>query len=461
MSDRVDLLVVGAGQAGPPLAREFAAAQRPVVLVERDHVGGTCINDGCTPTKTMVASARVAALIRRGREFGVGLGDLAVDLPQVRARKQAMVDRLRDGLRGRLEQTEHLELLDGTARFVNRRTLAVKPRAGRERTIEADLVVLDTGCRPARPPIPGLDEVPVLDSTSIMELGEVPRRLLVIGGGPIALEFGQMFRRFGSLVTILERDPRLLMREDEDVSAAVSELLAGDGIDVVTAAEITRVGPGDGATVQVTFRQKGATRSLQGSHLLVATGRVPNTEDLDLAAGGVEVDRHGFIRVDERLATSAPGVYATGDVTGAPQFTHISYDHHRILRDNLLRGGQASTRDRLVPWTVFLDPELAHVGLREREARDSGRPYRVTRMPMTRVARALEMDEARGFMKAIVDPGTRRILGFTVLGVSGGELMAVVEMAILAGLPYSVLEDAIFVHPTLAESLNTLFATLE
>ena len=453
--EKVDAVVIGAGQAGGPLAAALAGAGRHTVLIERSHVGGTCVNEGCTPTKTMVASARVAYLSRRGAEYGVRTGDVRVDLARVRERKRAIVESFRGGNQRRLESTPGLELVFGEARFSGPRTVAVNGR-----TIAADTVFINTGGRPAAPDVEGLDRIGTLDSTSIMELDSVPEHLIVLGGGYIGLEFAQMFRRFGSRVTLVQRGPQLLPLEDEDIATAVLEILRQDGVDVLLEAEARSAAGGNGS-VRLVAATPGGERTVQGSHVLLAAGRVPNTDRLDLAAAGVATDAKGFIQANERLETSATGVYALGDVKGGPAFTHISYDDFRIIRTNLLQGGSATTTGRMVPYTVFIDPQLGRIGLSEREARKQGRAYRVARMPMASVARALEMDESRGVMKALVDPGSGRLLGAAVLGIEGGELMAMLQLAMMGNLAYSELRDAVFAHPTLAESFNNLFSLLE
>jgi pyruvate/2-oxoglutarate dehydrogenase complex dihydrolipoamide dehydrogenase (E3) component len=458
--EAVDAIVIGAGQAGVPLARALAEAGRKTVLVEREHVGGTCVNVGCTPTKTMVASGRVAYLARRGADYGVRTGPITVDLARVRQRKRDIVASFRDGSQRRLEKTDGLELVFGEARFTGPRRLEVRLREGGTRAIEAGLVFINTGGRPSAPGVPGLAALPTLDSTSIMELDTVPRHLVVLGGGYVGLEFGQMFRRFGADVTILQRSPQLLGQEDADVADAVAEVLRQDGIDVVLDAEVHAAERVD-ADLVVRARTPAGERRVAGSHVLVATGRVPNTEALGLDAAGVKTDARGFIRANERLETDAPGVYALGDVKGGPALTHISYDDFRIVRTNLLEGGQATTKGRLVPYTVFIDPQLGRVGLTEAEARERGIAVRVAKLPMSSVARALEMDETRGFMKALVDDSSGKILGAAVLGVEGGEIMAVLQTAMMGGLPYTALRDGVFAHPTLAESLNNLFMALD
>jgi pyruvate/2-oxoglutarate dehydrogenase complex dihydrolipoamide dehydrogenase (E3) component len=453
--ERYDAIVIGAGQAGGPLATALARSGRRTALVEREHVGGTCINEGCTPTKTMVASARVAYLARRGADYGVNTGPIAVDLARVRERKRAIVNSFRAGSRRRIEAAPGVDLICAEASFTGPREIAL---AGRR--LEAELVFINTGGRPAAPDIEGLDQVPSLDSTSIMELDQLPEHLIVLGGGYIGLEFGQMFRRFGSRVTVVQRGRQLLPQEDGDVAKAVLDILREDGVEVRLEAQAVRAAA-HRSGIRLTIRTPEGERDLDGSHLLRAAGRVPNTDRLNLPAAGIATDDKGFITVNERLETTAGGVYALGDVKGGPAFTHISYDDFRVIRTNLLQNGRACVTDRLVPYTVFIDPQLGRIGLTEREARRQGRPVKVARIPMTSVARALELDEARGFIKALVDPGTGHILGAAVLGIEGGELMAVLQLAMMGQVPYRRLRDAVFAHPTLAESLNTLFTTLD
>jgi pyruvate/2-oxoglutarate dehydrogenase complex dihydrolipoamide dehydrogenase (E3) component len=459
-----DVLIIGSGQAANPLARAFAQAGRRTALVERIHVGGSCVNEGCSPTKTMIASARVAYLARRGRDYGVRDGDVQVDVARVRTRKQSIVDSFRAANERGLASAG-VELVRGEARFVGERTVEVRTVED-PLTLVGDVVVINTGLRPAIPEIPGLDVVPYLTSTSIMELTSAPEHLVVLGGGYVGLEFAQMFRRFGSRVTVLHRGDQLLSHEDADVAEEVAKILRDEGIDVVLRASATEVWRA-GTDIRVQYRVGGkdasadATGTASGSHLLVATGRTPNTDGLGLSAAGVEKDERGYIRVDDQLKTSAERTYAVGDVKGGPAFTHISYDDFRILRANLLRGGNASIRGRLVPYALFTDPQLGRVGMTEREARAMGRRVRIARLPMTRVARALETDETRGFMKAVVDADSERILGAAVLGLEGGEIVALLQVAMMGNLPYTSLRDGIFSHPTLAESINNLFMAMD
>lgn len=450
-----DAILIGSGQGGNPLAGALAAAGKKTALIERQDVGGTCINRGCTPTKTMVASARVAYLGRRGADYGVDVGNVAIDLGRVRERKRAIVSSFRGGGEKRLENA-HVELIRGEASFIGPQQIRVALRSGGERRLTAPQIFINTGTRSAVPPIEGLDTVSYLDNERIMELDQVPEHLVILGGGYIGIEFCQMFRRFGSKVTVIQSGPQLLKGEDQDVAGEVLNILRQDGIEVLLNARAQKIKQ-SGGVIAVTVAAAGQTLTIEGSHLLVGTGRVPNTDALNPAAGGIQLDDRGYIQANDRLETSAPGVYVLGDVKGGPQFTHISYDDYRILKANLLDGGKRSVRDRMVPYTVFMDPQLGRVGMTEAAAQKSGRPIRVARMPMTWVARALEVDETRGLMKAIVDAESEEILGAAVLGVEGGEVMTVLQMAMMGGIKFSTLRDAVFAHPTLAESLNNLF----
>ncbi len=460
-NQQVDAIIIGAGQAGGPLSTALAKAGRRTVIIEREHVGGTCINEGCTPTKTMVASARVAYLARRAGDYGVHIGPLSVDMVKVRQRKRDIVTSFRGGGEQSIKQTAGVTLLDGEGSFSDAHTIKVELRDGTTQSFSAPTIVINTGARPSLPPVAGLGDIAALNSTSIMELDTVPEHLLVLGGGYVGLEFGQMFRRFGSRVTIVQRGNQLLGREDSDVAEAVTAILREDGIDVLLETTALHAASGPNALITLTVRTPEGDRTLTGSHLLTAAGRVPNTERLNLAAAGITTDKHGFIPVNERLETNVAGIYALGDVNGGPAFTHISYDDFRILRTNLLEGGHATTRDRYVPYTVFIDPQLGRVGLSEQDARAQGRAIRVAKMPMANVARALEVDEPRGFIKALVDAETDLLLGCAVLGIEGGEIMALFQMAMMGKVPYTTLRDATFAHPTLAEALNNLFGQFQ
>jgi pyruvate/2-oxoglutarate dehydrogenase complex dihydrolipoamide dehydrogenase (E3) component len=454
-----DAVIIGAGQAGGPLATELANAGWKTALIEREHVGGTCINEGCTPTKTMVASARVAYLARRGADYGVNTGPVTIDLAKVRERKRNIVDDFRGGKERRILRTKGVDLLMGEAYLTSPKTVEVRLSNGQVRQLEAEKIFINAGARPSIPSLKGIDRVETCNSTTIMELDTVPEHLLIIGGGYVGLEFGQMFRRFGSQVTIVQRSAQLLTREDDDVADEVAKILREDGIEILLNTTVIRVEQPTRGNILLTVSGPEGERTLRGSHLLVAAGRTPNSDTLNLSSAGVKVDSHGFIKVNERLETNVPGIYALGDVKGGPAFTHISYDDYRIIRSNLLEGGHATTRDRFVPYTVYIDPQLGRVGLSESEAREQKRNIRVAKMSMKHVARALEVDEARGFMKAIVDAETSQILGCAVLGIEGGELMSMLQIAMMGKLPYPVLREATFAHPALSESLNNLFGS--
>jgi pyruvate/2-oxoglutarate dehydrogenase complex dihydrolipoamide dehydrogenase (E3) component len=475
-SEHYDAIVIGSGQGGTPLCQALANAGMRTALVERKHVGGTCVNEGCTPTKTMVASGRVAYLARRGADYGVNTGALRIAMERVRKRKRDIVKEFRTGNEKSIAKTPNLDLIYGEAAFAGPKAITVRLLKGGQRSLTADRFFINAGCRSAVPPLEGLKDVPYLDSTSIMELAEVPKHLVVLGGGYVGLEFGQLFRRLGSRVTIVQRSAQLFSGEDKDVAEAVAAILKQDGIQILfnaTAEKVSRSRRKIVLKVRVAGKSGEKSRAIEGTHLLVATGRVPNSDTLNLGAAGIAADNRGFIRVNEKLETTAPGIFALGDIKGGPAFTHISYDDFRIIRTNLLgptnalgrtnliKKGNATTANRLVPYTVFIDPQLGRVGLTEQEARTQGRAFRVAKMPMSYVARALEVDETRGFMKVIVDASSRQILGAAVLGIEGGEIMSQIQLAMMGKLPYTVLQDAVFAHPTLAESLNNLFGHFE
>ena len=440
-SDQFQAIVIGSGQGGNPLCMALARAGIRTAIIERKHVGGTCVNEGCTPTKTMVASARVAYLAGRGADYGVHTGNIRVNMERVRKRKRDIVDAFRARNEEGLGHTANLELIFGEASFTGAKSVLVRLRDGGQRVLTGERIFINAGARPAVPAIEGLKDVPFLDSTSIMELGAVPEHLMVLGGGYVGLEFGQMFRRFGSRVTIVQSGGQLLWGEDADVAGGVAAILKQDGVEVLLSTKAIGVVK-EGAKIRVTVRMEmdDETRVLDGSHLLVATGRVPNTDTLNVSAAGVAVDKRGFIQVNSKLETNVAGIYAL---------------------TNLIEKGSASTEGRLVPYTLYIDPQLGRIGLTENEARAQNKKVRVARMPMSSVARALETDETRGFMKAIVDAESGQILGAAVLGLEGGEIMSMLEVAMLGKVPCSVLHNATFAHPTLAESLNNLFLNFD
>ena len=460
-SEHYDAVIIGAGQAGVPLSSALADAGWKTAIVESKHVGGSCVNEGCTPTKTVIASARVAYLARRANDYGVQTGPVSVDMVRVRQRKRDIVESFRQGNRGWIENAG-VDLLMGEATFVGPKTVEVRLNdEARIRQLSAENIFINTGARPRIPELPGLEGLPCLNSTSIMELDIVPERLLVIGGGYVGVEFGQAFRRFGSQVTIIQRGEQLLSREDPDVAGRVADILRQDGIDILLNTHPTQVERSTKRGIQLSVEGPKGERVVSGSHLLVAAGRTPNTDKLNLKVTGVQTDDRAYIQVNERLETDADGIYAMGDVKGSPAFTHISYDDFRVLRTNLLQDGDATIKDRMIPYTVFMDPQLGRVGLSEQQARKKGLNIRMANQPMEYVARALETDETRGFMKAVVDADTDQILGCAILGVQGGEVMGLLQVAMMGKLPYTALRDGVFAHPTLTESLNGLFAAVD
>lgn len=447
-----DAIIIGSGQAGVPLATKLAGAGQRVLLVERGEVGGTCVNTGCTPTKTMIASARAAHVARTGGRLGVHAADVTVDLAAVVRRKDDVVRQWREGVLRKLERADGLTLLRGHARFVGDRTIAVDGDRHRAAT-----VVIDVGARPAVPPIPGLDAVPWLDNATVMDLRTPPAHLIVLGGGYVGCEFAQMFRRFGSEVTVVDRGEHLMSREDPEISGALEQAFQGEGIRLELGAEIERVSrSGDGVALGV-----GRGRELRGSHLLVATGRRPNTEDLGCEAAGVRVDGRGFVEIGDRYETSAPGVYAVGDVTGEPQFTHVAWDDHRILFGLLTGRSERGRGGRAIPYTAFTDPQVAGVGLTEREAREGGLRCEVATIPFGRVARAIEVDERAGVLKVLVDPETERVLGAAIVGAEAGELIHVFVVLMQARASVRAIVDAEFVHPTFSEGLQSVVMSLD
>lgn len=457
MAEQYDVLILGSGQAGNPLASEFVNAGKRVALIERAEVAGTCINYGCTPTKTMVASAQRAWQARHAAELGIEVGSVRVDMEQIRARKRKIVEQFRASSEKRFAGGQP-ELVRGEARFVAPKEIAVALKAGGERQLTSETIVINTGDHPTMPALDGLGGVPYLDNVSLMELAAVPEHLVILGGGYEAVEFGQMFRRFDSKVTLIEHGKHLLSREDIDVSEAVEAILREDGLTIETDAKAIRV-EGRAGAIRVHLEDG---KSISGSHLFVAVGRSPNTDELQLSAAGVEIDKHGYVKVDDELRTNVPGIYAVGDVKGGPAFTHISYDDYRILRDNLITGkGGRKTGDRTTVYVVYMDPQLGRIGMTEAEARHSGRRIKIARMPVSSTARAIETGETRGMLKAVVDADSEEILGAAILAPEGGELMSMFELAMMGKLRYSMLEDAVFAHPAYAESLNTLWGHFE
>jgi dihydrolipoamide dehydrogenase len=447
---RYDAVVIGSGQGGNPLSQKLADHGWTVALVEKEHLGGTCVNVGCTPTKTMVASAQVAHYARNANLWGVQSGNVRVDLPSVVARKDRVVNEWRSGIERKIEARKNLHLHRGAARFIGPHRIRVN-----QEEIESERIFINTGARPATPRLEGLDRIDYLTNAGILKLRELPDHLLVIGGGYIGLEFGQMFRRFGSDVTIVHRDEHILPREDSDVTEELQKALEKEGIRFFLRADPSSVEKQDGK-IALKVKTAGGSETVRGSHLLVATGRRPNTDDLGLESSGVQLTPEGFVKVNGRLETNVPGIWALGDVKGGPAFTHISYNDYQIVYANLIEGKNLSTDHRLVPYAVFTDPQLGRVGLTEREARAAGHKLKVGKIPMSWVARAIERDETAGLMKVVVDAATDRILGAAILASEGGELVQILEFVMLAGAPYTLMKGAVYIHPTLAEGFWTL-----
>ena len=457
MSNSFDAIVIGAGQAGPSLAVRLAASGLKTALIEREHLGGTCVNDGCIPTKTLVASARAAHVARHAAEFGVNIGGaVSVDMKRVKARKDKVVAQSVNGLTNWLTSTPNLSLVWGAARFTGPHTLDV---AGQ--TLEAPKIFINVGGRATLPDWPGIHDVPVLTNTSMMQLDTLPEHLLIVGGSYIGLEFAQMYRRFGSKVTVIEYGDRLIAREDPEVSKEVQEILEREGVEFLLSTRDAKVNKAADGQIHVTLNSNGAAHDLHGSHLLAAVGRKPNTEDLGLQSAGIKTDPRGFISTDEQLRTSVEGVWALGDVNGRGAFTHTSYNDFEIVAANLFDNDPRRTGDRIPAYALFIDPPLGRVGLTETEVRASGRPALVGVMPMSRVGRARERGETQGFMKVLVDAQTERILGAALLGIEGDEVVHLLLDAMAADVSYKLIQRAMHIHPTVSELIPTLLGTLK
>jgi pyruvate/2-oxoglutarate dehydrogenase complex dihydrolipoamide dehydrogenase (E3) component len=457
-TEHFDTVILGSGQGGKLLAWHLGRSGRRVAVVERQWVGGSCPAVACLPSKNEIWSARVAHLAQHAGDFGTITGPVTVDMAKVRERKRGMIER---------EVAFHLqayaasgaELIMGSGRFIAPKTLEVQLNNGETRTLSGDQIVVNVGSHAAIPDVPGLSAAQPLTHIGALDLDYTPAHLIVFGGGYTGIEMAQAYRRFGSRVTIVEHGQQLMGREDADVADEMSRVLSGEGIDIVLGAETLKVDGQSGKHVSITVRTAAGEQTIEGSDILVATGRIPNTAGIGLDKAGIALDERGYIRVNDRLQASAPGVWAIGEVAGSPQFTHVSVDDFRIVRDNLA-GGHRSTRDRLVPYTMFSDPPLAHVGLSEREAQKQGIAVRVAKLPMSNVLRTEATDETQGFMKVLVSAANDRILGFTMIGSEAGEVMAAMQTAILAELPYPKLRDAVITHLTFAEGFGPLLANV-
>lgn len=455
MADDYQNIIIGTGEAGKYLSWALARQGQPTIAIERSLVGGACPNVACLPTKNVIYSAKVADLVAHAASYGEVIRDSSVDMAGVRRRKQEMIDGLQQ-LHLKNFRESGAELLMGSARFTQPKTIVVELRDGGERTLRGERVFLSVGSRASLPNLPGLAEAQPLTHVEALDLAQLPAHLVILGGGYVGLEFAQAMRRFGSRVTVIQRGPHLLDREDPEFGEAILQILRGEGIEVLLNTSVDSVAGRSGDGVQLKLRSAAGATSLDASHLLVSTGRTPNADLLDVARGGVELDSHGYIHVNERLETTAPGVWAMGDCAGSPQFTHVSYDDFRVVRDNLA-GGNRTTRDRIIPYCLFTDPELAHVGLTEMAARANNVSYRLLKLPMVAIMRTRTHGDIRGMIKALIGDDDC-IIGFTALGVEASELMAAAHVAMVSRLPYQRFREGIYAHPTTAEGLTALFA---
>lgn len=456
--EQYDALILGSGEAGKYIGWHLASAGKRTAVIERKYLGGACPNMACLPSKNIIQGAKVASFFQKSEEFGMMKDHWNVSMPAVRARKQAMVEDLREMHLGNFAKSG-AEIVMGSGRFVGDKTIEVSLQDGGVRLLRGERVFLNTGTRATIDDVPGLAESKPMTHIEALELDIVPEHLLILGGGYVGLEFAQAMRRFGSRVTVIERNARLVHREDQDVSDALHELFEAEGIEVVTNAQVVRVTGQSGTRINMQISQGGSEVSLEGSHVLVATGRTPNTEGIGLELAGIATAKNGYIQVNERLETTAPGVWALGDCAGSPHFTHIAFSDFRIVAANLA-GGNRTTTERQVPSCLFTDPELARIGLNETAAKQQGIPYRLAKVPMKSTLRTRAIAETRGFMKVLVSTTDDRILGFTGFGVSTGETMAAVQVAMAASLPYTILRDMVLTHPTFTEGLIPLFSAV-
>ena len=456
--EEYDLVVLGSGAGAKLTAWTLAKQGKRVAVIERKYIGGSCPNIACLPSKNIVHSAKVASYFRRGKEFGIDTKGFAVNMSVVRDRKRKMVSSLVDVHLDNYKRSG-AELILGSGRFIGPKTLEATLPDGTRRRLRGANVIIGTGTHAALEPIPGLADAQPLTHVEALELDEIPEHLLVIGGGYVGLELSQAMRRFGSRVSVIDRNDRLAHREDEDVTDAIRSLFEDEAIDIVLNARVKAISGKSGKSVRIVVEQKGVEKTLDGTHLLVAAGRTPNTKGIGLELAGVELTDRGYVKVNERLETTAPGVWAVGEVAGSPQFTHISVDDFRVVF-NSLTGGNRVTTGRQVPFCLFTDPEFARIGLSEKEAKARGISYRLFKIPMEGVLRTRTLSETRGFLKALVETDDDRILGFAAFGVDAGEIMSSVQIAMIAGLPYTALRDAILAHPTLLEGLGPLFSSV-
>ncbi|MFA4868849.1 MAG: mercuric reductase [Pedobacter sp.] len=454
-----DAIIIGAGQSGIPLAKKLALSGKKTAIIEKRLVGGTCINDGCTPTKAMIASAHAAHSARTAGKLGVSTGAVKVDLKKVKQRKDDIVELFRASSQNGLESTKGLDLILGEATFSGTKELTIVDTHGEKKKVSADQIFINTGASVSIPELEGLKGVPYLTSTTILDLTEIPEHLVILGGNYIGLEFGQMFHRFGSKVTIIEKSSRIMPREDTDVSAELTKILTDEGLKILTSTTIDKIQKKN-AVLKLNLTSDNKSKSITASHFLIATGRTPQTESLHLEIPGVDTDEKGNILVNGKLETNIKGIFALGDVKGGPAFTHIAYNDFTIVYRNLVEKCNLSTKDRPVPYCMFTDPQLGRIGISESEAKEKDLDFIVAKIPMSQVARGIETGETLGFMKAIVDRKSKQILGATILASEGGEIVSVLQMAIEGGITYDKIRYGIFAHPTYSESLNNLFMKL-
>lgn len=456
-----DAIIIGSGQAGTPLAKKLAKAGLKTALIEKQFIGGTCINYGCTPTKTMIASARSAWLSKNSRPLGVDIGDVSVDFKKVIDRKNKIVKSFREGSETTLEKVKGLDIYKGEASFTAEKIIQISSSEKKTLFLTADIIFINAGAEPTIPSIPGIETLNYLDSTSILDLKEIPEHLIILGGSYVALEFGQMFRRFGSKVTVIEQSDHFLEREDEDVAEELKNILQEEGINILTSAKASSVKQNDDQSISIILNEKGNQKTLSGSHLLLAVGRTPVSKTLNLEAAGIKTDEKGYLKVNDKLQTNIKGIFALGDIKGGPAFTHTSYNDHLIVLNNLTEKKQKSIKNRMVPYCMFTDPQLGRIGITEKQAIQKGLKFKVAMIKMDRVARAIETGDTRGLMKAIVDKKTKLILGAAIIGTEGGEIMTVLQMAMMGKVTYPEIRNGIFAHPTYSESLNNLFMSLD
>ena len=455
MGRQFDAIIIGTGQAGPALAKRLSAAGMSVVIIERDKFGGTCVNTGCIPTKTLIASAYAAHVARRGDEYGFVGGDIRVDMKRVKARKDEVAGQSNRGVAQSLRQLKNCTVVEGHARFQSSRAVVVN-----NEILEGERIFIDVGGRATVPPLTGIREVPFLTNSSMMGVDFLPEHLLIVGGSYVGLEFAQMYRRFGSKVTIVERGSRLIAREDEDVSEAIREILATEGIQIRLNAKCISLAKRDGQ-IGIGLECDEGSPEVLGSHILLAVGRTPNTNDLGLDQAGIAIDQRGYIIVDDRLQTNVPGIWALGDCNGRGAFTHTAYNDYEIVADNLLNDAQRRISDRIQTYALFVDPPLGRCGMTDAEVRKEGRPALAAKYPMTNVTRAVEKAETQGFIKITVDAETKQILGAAILGTGGDEVIHVLLDIMYAKAPYTTVQRAMHIHPTVAEFLPTVLAKLE